>query len=356
MPLRATQNNKSVFAFDYSKEEWGNVKMAKKGIWFVMPCCNTQAIPKTSQLGAQFFSHVQRGNCRAYENEPKESLFIKTLIYRAAKKTGWGTYLEEKLETPDGKGVRADVMVISPDRSKSIVFLVQMTRQPIKTYLARQRIYDDLGVDVVWIVDNKFKDSLKLYSSSNIKVFYISPTSIGTCPRIEPFPLVTGRYSKRMFVDQFVNKLIDEDLIWCERDSTSGFYVYSVKGSCYRCGNDVNKVCGLFPYYGENQRVGKGYIALGSKEESDKAMHHVLSEVGNNQLSQKGLNTISKVRMKGHLDGGSYCSNCVHCGAPENNWFLTKNNRSRISPLDNRNLDKTKISLKPVKERGWILS
>ena len=84
MPLRAITNKETIHAYNLSPKEWIQLKEERKKLKLTMPCCDNKAIPKTSNLGTQFFAHSRRGGCTS-KPESKEHLLAKTIIAKACQ-------------------------------------------------------------------------------------------------------------------------------------------------------------------------------------------------------------------------------------------------------------------------------
>jgi competence protein CoiA len=88
MPLRAIGNGKDYISYELAPEEWTALKGSYRSMGLRMPCCDNSAIPKTSKLGTQFFSHARRGDCTSGPETP-EHLLGKSIIAMAAQSVGW---------------------------------------------------------------------------------------------------------------------------------------------------------------------------------------------------------------------------------------------------------------------------
>ena len=60
MPLRSIIDGKDINSFDLTKEEWNDLKRNYHTKDLKTVCCGNKAIPKTSNLGTQFFAHSRR--------------------------------------------------------------------------------------------------------------------------------------------------------------------------------------------------------------------------------------------------------------------------------------------------------
>jgi hypothetical protein len=307
MPLRARYKGKDVFAFEFDKEAWDEFKASSKSEPLLMPCCDSRAIPKTSKLGTHFFSHKAKGECIS-ETESQEHLFIKGLIAQSAKKAGWDATTELPGETPDGSKWIADVLCIKGNAR--VVFEVQLSRQSLMETRARQKRYKDSGIRCAWIASDKvFKKSQHLdsYIPSNKELPFfriISPT-VGVDPLVDEFDVP---------LSQFIKGMLQGNLSWVEEPWS--YAIYYIDDVCWKCKKGNKQVCGYaIDWVAERAKTVPNASTV-LKEMLDKIL-------SNNDLAKLGLNTIAEASgLKGNAPGFPFCNHCLHCGSPQNNYYL----------------------------------
>ena len=134
-------------AFDFDDDAWELMKENYSVGDFLMSCCGTPAIPKTSANGLKFFSHYSDECASAPETiwhlQAKESL-VKALrkINIPAKDEVSGGLTSEKW--------KADVYFEYSNRK--IVFEVQHSYQHLRDYFKRQERYLKSNVECYWVL------------------------------------------------------------------------------------------------------------------------------------------------------------------------------------------------------------
>ena len=151
MPLRCIDDyGISIEAHERTPEEWAALKDDRRiRRHLTMPCCQSQAIPKTSNLGTQFFAHKARGNC-PWKHETEVHRHLKALALRVARSSGWNAQTEESGTTPDGEKWIADVFAQNDD--KKIAIEIQWSGQTNEETLRRQHKYRQSGVTGIWLL------------------------------------------------------------------------------------------------------------------------------------------------------------------------------------------------------------
>ena len=151
MPLRCIDDyGISIEAHERIPEEWAALKDDRRiRRHLTMPCCQSQAIPKTSKLGTQFFAHKARGNCQ-WKSETEEHLHLKALALRVARSHGWEAQTEVSGTTPDGEKWIADVLAQKGE--ERIAIEVQWSGQVNEETLRRQHKYTQSGVTGIWLL------------------------------------------------------------------------------------------------------------------------------------------------------------------------------------------------------------
>lgn len=323
MPLRALEGENSVYAFECDELAWEHLKQTYKADGLHMPCCESLAIPKTSKLGNHFFSHSRRGDCMSAP-ESAEHIFLKTLVAKAAKKAGWSVTTEWPGETPDGKKWVADVFCMN---GKSRIALeIQFSYQTVQELRTRQQAYGSSGVRAAWFASSK-KFNLDYSSpSKEVPFFYVQPFEVGNEPLIQGVNIP---------ISEFVVGMLLNKLSW--RNDPWVYDIHFVKDTCWKCHGKVKQVFGR---------------SIDIYEEFAKTvpnMSTVLSKFGgfisNEELKALGLNTIGKFeKLMGNAPGFPYCNVCIHCGAPQNNYYVMKKLEEREVSDDGLESDSTEIS------------
>ena len=95
------------------------------------------------------------------------------------------------------------------------------------------------------------------------------------------------------------------------------YYICYLQDTCWKCGRAIKQV------YGSSIDVYE------TRAMTVPNMSTVLSQfnefISNNELKALGLNTIGCFeKLKGNAPGFPYCNVCIHCGAPQNNYYVMK--------------------------------
>jgi competence protein CoiA len=149
VPLKAVVDGATIIGPDLSLEEWNELRVRhKKGLPVTMACCGEPGHLRTSRRGMQHFYHAVDTGCR-YEEESREHLEIKYLIYRICKSEQWETYVE--FSATDRTWI-ADVCAIRDDRM--VVFEIQISSISPGELEERDIKYRNEGVESYWLLDN----------------------------------------------------------------------------------------------------------------------------------------------------------------------------------------------------------
>jgi len=95
MPLVATVGSERVESWRLSPSEWLGLKASYREVGLVMSC-GQPGLPKTSQLGNQFFAHKNGTLCALHEGGPEtqQHLRAKAIIAETARSMGWTATVE----------------------------------------------------------------------------------------------------------------------------------------------------------------------------------------------------------------------------------------------------------------------
>lgn len=313
VPLRALTGENSVCAFEYDGPAWEHLKKTYKTDGLCMPCCKSLAIPKTSRLGNHFFSHSWHGDCTSAP-ESAEHIFLKTLIAKAANKAGWCVTTEWPEEAPGGKKWVADVLCVN---GKSRIALeVQFSYQTVKELQSRQQTYRSSGVRAAWFASSRKFNPDYLSPSKDVPFFHVLPFEVGNEPLIQDFNIP---------ISEFVVGMLSKKVSWKNEPYVYGIHYFNDK--CWKCHEEVKQVFGSsIDVYGESAKTVPNMSTVLSK----------FSEfISNEELQALGLNTIGKFeKLKGNAPGFPYCNVCIHCGVPQNNYYVMKNLEENCHVLD----------------------
>ena len=301
MPLRAKYGKKDISAFDYDQKSWESLKSTYKKIGLLMPCCNAKAIPKTSKLGNHYFSHANKGDCISVA-ESQEHLYIKGLVAKTAKEAGWEVKTEWQDTAPSGDQWVADVYCQKGNARVAIE--IQLSRQTKAEILSRQNRYKQSGVRCAWIASNTVFDKSYIQPNKETPFFLISKPVVGEVPTVESFniPLVN-----------FVNNLLSGNIQWAEEPWV--YDIQYIEDKCWKCKKQNKQVFGYsIDVYADRAKTVPNASTI---------LAEISSIVGNNELKSLGLNYIGEFgELKGNAPNFPFCNVCLHCGAPQNNYYL----------------------------------
>lgn len=147
MPSNAiTKLGKSVDAEDFRADEWKVLKATANLGDYLMPCCKTPAIPKTSVRGLQFFAHLNDECITAPEtNWHKEG---KAAVLDALAALGL-VGASEVCGGQPGDEWKADTLFEVDGRR--IAIELQRSYQSVDDYIARQERYARFNVECFWL-------------------------------------------------------------------------------------------------------------------------------------------------------------------------------------------------------------
>lgn len=307
MPLRANINGKDVLAFEQSEESWNELKNSEQKQFLTMPCCGERAIPKTSPLGSFFFSHYRKPQDCDSLPESKEHIYLKGLIAKAAKSTGWDVTTEKYGKTPKGEKWIADVFCSK--NKVDIAFEVQLSKQTLADFSHRQKRYKDSGVRAAWFVSEKVEKALtnniRNLSSKSLPVFVV--TGFDAKP---PIPIVRDFDTS---LEKFIQLLLYGSVQW--KTDKDELYVEFFVDSCWSCGSIVKQPCGYFhDVYASS---------IKSVPNCSRVLEEIKDYVSNENLASCGINQVSAhPELSGNSPDFPYCAECLNCGKPQSNYYL----------------------------------
>lgn len=174
--ISISKYGKYIDVTDFSDIEWEVLKEKYEVGDFLMACCHSPAIPKTSPNGLKFFSHYSEECATAPETiwhiQAKESL-IRDLVSKS---------IDARYEVLGGEANerwKADIFFEFSNRK--IVFEIQHSYQHLRDYFKRQERYMKSNVECYWVL---FKPRF-LTVSKSIAKFRIKEEFGNTFPKDE---------------------------------------------------------------------------------------------------------------------------------------------------------------------------
>lgn len=312
MPLRVINTiGTNLHAFDYDKACWAQLKAEYRDLGLRMPCCNADAIPKTSSKGAQFFAHTRRGECTSAP-ESEEHLWCKQLIATTAQSVGWNVTTELRGQTPSGEDWIADVHC--QQGTVQVVFEVQVSPQTDEEQRHRQARYKESGVRAAWFYSTRLR-SMPFSHEKDLPAFVLSQVEIGQVPLVLGFDVP---------LSEFVAGMLMKQLHWTIPERNEPVHVEVMADICWACNKIVQNVFGHI----EGMQIGEEppnewHERHFTVAQLSQALEEVQQLVSNHELKAAGLNTVMKVsHIRGKSTNWPYCNRCLHCGAPQNNHHV----------------------------------
>lgn len=137
-----------VWASTFSEEAWKDLKQSYAIGDYLMTCCGSNAVPKTSINGECFFAH-NTGEC----STAPETIWHQTgkmLVKTGLGNRGIDCQEERSGKNEDGSKWKADTYFEFNNRK--IVIEIQHSAQTLEKYLKRQKIYRDAGIECFWLL------------------------------------------------------------------------------------------------------------------------------------------------------------------------------------------------------------
>lgn len=324
MPIRALQNGTNIFAFDQDELSWKALKTSYKSSSLIMPCCESAAIPKTSRLGNFFFAHSLQASCHS-EPESQEHIWVKSLVAKAAKKAGWKVKTEWSGESKDAEKWIADVYCTKG--AAKIALEIQLSRQTDEETHARQIRYKNSGVRCAWLASEVTFKNQFIKQCKDLPFFIISSPKVGVEPILVDFSTS---------LTDFVIGMLNKKLNWVIEESSQEYVIDYIKDTCWSCKNKNKQIHGYsMDVYGSHAVTIPNASTI---------LEEISNIVSNNELKELGLNSIGKIEIfKGKTLNYPYCNTCLHCAAPQNNFYL-------MQKLNSNLVDKSRGAVKFVKK------
>ncbi|MGO4155991.1 competence protein CoiA family protein [Cupriavidus sp. YAF13] len=266
-----------------------------------MPCCGRAAVPKTSKLGNFFFAHAARGDCSSAP-ESQDHIFLKSLIARAAKRADWAVVTEWPGSTPSGERWVADVFC--QKGAIKVAIEVQLSYQTAEELERRNLNYRESGVRAAWIVSGeKFKDGY-LTTCEKIPLFRLKQFSDDGEPVVSEFDVL---------LSEFTVGILSKRLKW--KKTPWEYDIHYFEDQCWKCKGKVKQVYGYaIDVYGDT---------IKTIPNASTVLEGMKKFITNEELRNLGLNTIERFdNFKGKTVKFPYCNACIHCGAPQYNYYL----------------------------------
>jgi hypothetical protein len=311
MPLRVINSiSTSLHAFDFDEEGWAQLKADYRSRGLRMPCCDADAIPKTSAKGTQFFAHARRGECTSAP-ESEEHLWYKQMIATAAQSVGWQVTTELRGQTPSGEDWIADVHC--QKGTARVVFEVQASPQTDEELHHRQARYKVSGVRAAWFYAARLR-RIPFTHDNDLPAFVLSRVEIGEVPHVLGFDIL---------LPEFVAGMLTKRLNWTT-ERNEPIHVEVISDVCWACKKIVRNVFGHI----EDMQIGEEppdewHERHFTVAQLSEALEEVQQVVSNDELKTAGLNTVMKINyIRGKPTNWPYCNCCIHCGRPQNNYHV----------------------------------
>lgn len=156
MPLVGMLDGERIESWTTDAAVWLEVKKGYKARELLM-MCGQPGVPKTSQLGFQFFAHKTSFACGLAEcrEETAAHRELKTIIASAAQETGWTATIE--YPAADRTWI-ADVLAEKDGQRMALE--VQWSKQSSNDFIHRQERYQKAGIDCFWFVHRRNRQTV----------------------------------------------------------------------------------------------------------------------------------------------------------------------------------------------------
>lgn len=321
MPLRAFAETGPLNAFEYDTERWAELKGSYKRLGLHMPCCQMPAIPKTSTRGNFFFAHARVGECTTADESP-EHLYCKFLVAKAAHEAGWQVTTERPGHTPSGEAWIADVFC--EKGTAKVALEIQMSPQTDEETLARQGRYKQSGVRGAWFFGHKGRTGTNFFNRDT-PAFSMRRFFVGEVPVIERFNLE---------LPAFVQAMLQKRVSWHVPKYVKPLYVEYLQDICWACKKPVKQVIEhLVGKAGAETDVlspetfyeGRWHEPNYTVSSISNMLEKLQSDISNEELEGAGLNLVGRQDViNGKAVRFPFCNLCLHCRAPQNNFYLAR--------------------------------
>ena len=337
MPLTAQADGLDVAAFQLTDEQWEQLSGSK----LQTRCCGRIAHRRTSKLGTRHFVHHRRGECTTAP-ESAEHLALKEQIALAAQASGWAV----TLEAHHGQFV-VDVEARRGD--DVFAFEIQWSRQGDGEYERRSRLYEEAGIELVWLIRPPSWDTIDTAPPRSV---WLEKANEGQ--RVPTHVRMPGRYPS--FVQPlraFVTDVLSSRACWRERIELAEpphVLIVEIPETCWKCSKPAT-----------GHLVG-GVVACCGQFEPPPLYQEAAGDL------------VRRVRKRGWLladatmpiewrstraSGSSYFANvCPHCRAVSGDHFLASQRDERGTERDGRPRGVYQVPCKPetiAELYDWVL-
>lgn len=334
MAFSCVKNDKTIYSFEYTLENWIALKEDKDST-FKMTCCGNQAILKTSKLGTQFFAHkVKPDNYDCSTGgETIEHMHIKYLVSKKLFECGWSVEVEKRGVSSKGEEWIADIYA---EKGKAkIAIEVQWSRQSFIETKRRQQVYKDSGVRCAWLLRSgsvKDRDAIVgdfMHRTKSVPVFSIyrnkkesdSPYNVyNVCKAALEGSLGYDPLGQtELELEGFIEKLVSGKIQFRPKYSpTSQLSLDIVRLQCWSCKivtNTVMKVRFKNTLYGIDNEYSHNSQYV---DECDKETIELI----NTSFSQSYHFAPLRSRYSKTVNGSYIANSCIRCDALMGRHFL----------------------------------
>ncbi|MDP7849746.1 competence protein CoiA [Acinetobacter baumannii] len=257
MPFSAILNDKKVYSFKVTDEEWSEFK-SDKTFNFIMPCCESGVVFKTSRLGTKYFSHKPKINCGYSSPETIEHQFCKYIVAKTLHDLGWMVETEKEGITPSGKKWIADIY--AEKNNQKMCIEIQWSNQTVEDTEIRHNIYQESGVRCLWLMRlprTLFRESYE-YELRETLEEYNRLANVLYLKKEEDGKFLIGGFKKdqnktngstyepleSLELSEFLVKIFAENKIRkiSGRNKKKYIKAHYCKGECFRCKKETSVV------------------------------------------------------------------------------------------------------------------
>lgn len=207
-----TRSGRPVVAGAFSPLEWEQLKSTAQLGDFVMPCCQSPAVLKTSINGVSFFSHLV-DECNTAP-ETKWHHAGKAAVLAGLNELGIDGRSEVPGISPNGDKWQADVLFTVQGRT--IAIELQRSYQHVRDFTRRQERYTASGVECFWLVRHETfltlaKSTVRLLLKRDFgNVFPAGGIGTGMLPELPVSMLEAGDTNRVQFGHPFMPATVNQ--------------------------------------------------------------------------------------------------------------------------------------------------
>lgn len=151
MGFKCVLNEKHIYSFSFTDEEWYALKADYRNQGLKISCCSTDCVPKENQLGTRFFAHKKLSDCPFSEiSVSKEHQYLKYIISRSLVQMGWHVEHDKAGTTPTGSTWIADIY--AEKNNSRFIFEIQWDDGPAEAALAKYHMFRESGIKAAWFM------------------------------------------------------------------------------------------------------------------------------------------------------------------------------------------------------------